>query len=454
MTGRDLVLAALKRQPTPRVPWVPFTGVHIGSLKGVTAEALLKSADLLVACGEEASERYQPDGQPVVFDLQVEAEILGCELQWADDAPPAVKSHPLAVGYEVLEDLEMPQPRSGRLPVILEAMRVLKQRIGQDTALYGLVVGPFTLALHLRGTNLFLDMFDQPEAVGELMHFCRQVTEVVAAYYIDAGMDVIAVVDPMISQISAEHFQQFVSKDATHIFDFIRQKGAYSSFFVCGNATPVLEVMAQCKPDGLSVDENVDMVFAKQVADRYAISYGGNIPLTTVMLHGDQADNMQAALELIDSCNGPGFILSPGCDMPFDVKPENVSAITLTVFDPDKARVFVQTHHKQADLAQVELELPDYAHLSRPLIEVITLDSATCPPCKYMVDATREVAKLFEGKIDWVEYKITEKANIVRMQRLGVTNIPTIVINGQPTFASYIPDIATYKREIEKVLQP
>jgi len=452
MTGKELVLAALRRQATPRVPWVPFTGVHIGSLKGITAEELLQSTSLLVACGEEANERYQPDGQPVIFDLQVEAEILGCKLQWATDAPPAVASHPLAAGYDGLKSLQKPQPQDGRLPIILEAMRVLKQKIGDDTALYGLVVGPFTLALHLRGTNLFLDMFDQPEAVQELMHFCRQVTEVMADYYIDAGMDVIAVVDPMISQISAEHFRQFVSEDATRIFDFIRKRGAYSSFFVCGNATPVLEVMAQCRPDGLSVDENVDMVYAKEIADRHQISYGGNIPLTTVMLHGDQVDNMQAALDLIDSCSGSGFILSPGCDMPFNVKPENVSAITLTVFDPEKARVFVETHGKEGVLPEVQVEMPDYANLARPLIEVLTLDSATCPPCKYMVDATREVARLFQGRIDWVEYKITEKENVVRMQRLGVTNIPTIVINGVPKFVSYIPDLATYRREIEKVL--
>ena len=452
MTGRDLVLAALKRQETPRVPWVPFTGVHIGSLKGVDAERLLKSADLLVACGVEANRRYQPDGQPVIFDLQVEAEILGCGLQWAKDAPPAVATHPLASGYEGLKDLALPRPEDGRLPIILDAMRRLKEEIGSDTALYGLVVGPFTLALHLRGTNIFLDMFDQPEAVKELVDFCRQVTERVADYYIDAGMDVIAVVDPMISQISADHFQQFVGEAATHVFDFIRQKGACSSFFVCGNATPVLEVMSQCKPDGISVDENVNMGYAKEIADKYELSYGGNIPLTTVMLLGDQADNMQSALELINACSGPGFILSPGCDMPYNVPPENVSAVTLAVFEPDKARLFIDSNKKDSDAPEVEVEIPDYANLERPLIEILTLDSATCPPCKYMVDATREVVKFFEGKVDWVEYKITEKENIVRMQRLGVTNIPTIVINGKPAFVSYIPDLATYKEEIEKVL--
>ncbi len=453
MTGRELVLAALRRQATPRVPWVPFTGVHIGSLKGVNAEQLLKSADLLVACGIEANQRYQPDGQPVIFDLQVEAEILGCELKWAKDAPPAVATHPLADGYERLGDLPMPRQEDGRLPIILEAMRGLKEKIGHNTALYGLVVGPFTLALHLRGTNLFLDMFDQPETVKELMDFCRRVTEQVADYYIDAGMDVIAVVDPMISQISADHFQEFVSEAAVHIFDFIRQRGACSSFFVCGNATPVLEVMAQCKPDGISVDENVDLGYAKEIADKYQVSYGGNIPLTTVMLLGSPADNMQSALELIDAHSGPGFILSPGCDMPYNVPPENVSAVSLAVFDPDKARVFVQNNKKDRDIAEIEVEIPDYDNLPGVLIEVLTLDSATCPPCKYMVDATKEVAKFFEGNVDWVEYKITEKENIVRMQRLGVTNIPTIVINGRPTFVSYIPDLATYKQEIEKVLK-
>lgn len=441
----------MQRKETPRVPWVPFTGVHIGSLKGLTATELLQSTDALVECSEEANRRYQPDGQPVVFDLQIEAEILGCELKWADDAPPSVISHVLADGYEALSDLKVPGREDGRLPIVLEAMERLKKSIGAETALYGLVVGPFTLAMHLRGTNLFLDMFDNPEKVQELVGFCGKVVRTVSGYYIRAGMDVIAIVDPMISQISAEHFQQFVSKEATRTFDFIRQQGVKSSYFVCGNAGPLLEVMAQCRPDGISVDENVDMKKARAVADEYGISYGGNIPLTTVMLLGDQVDNMKAALELIEQCGGPGYILSPGCDMPYGVKPENVAAITLAVSDPEKARQFVDNNPKE-EMPEVEIELPDYDNLPRPLVEVITLDSATCPPCKYMVDATREVARMLDGAIDWVEYKITEKENVARMQKLGVTNVPTIVINGKPTFVSHIPDLATYKREIEKVL--
>ena len=43
----------------------------------------------------EVNKLYKPAGQPVIFDLQVEAECLGCDLVWADDAPPSVSKHPL-----------------------------------------------------------------------------------------------------------------------------------------------------------------------------------------------------------------------------------------------------------------------------------------------------------------------------------------------------------------------
>ena len=100
---------------------------------------------------------YQPDGLPIIFDLQVEAEILGCDLVWADEAPASVSTHPLSEGG-LLCDCKQPTKESGRLPVILDVMRRSKEAFGHDTALYGLICGPFTLASHLRGNELFMDM--------------------------------------------------------------------------------------------------------------------------------------------------------------------------------------------------------------------------------------------------------------------------------------------------------
>jgi uroporphyrinogen-III decarboxylase len=88
MNGKELLLKALAGEETTRPAWLPFVGCHGGFLIGETATDYLQSADLLVEGLKKAKELYRPDGLPVMFDLQVEAEILGCRLHWADEVPP------------------------------------------------------------------------------------------------------------------------------------------------------------------------------------------------------------------------------------------------------------------------------------------------------------------------------------------------------------------------------
>jgi uroporphyrinogen decarboxylase len=72
-------------------------------------------------------------------------------------------------------------------------------------------------------------------------------------------MDVIAVVDPLVSQISSAHFEDFLSGPYAEIFASIRGRDAFSSFFVCGDATRNIEVMCKTAPDSISIDENVTL---------------------------------------------------------------------------------------------------------------------------------------------------------------------------------------------------
>ncbi len=128
MTGKERIIKTIKGEDVDRVAWLPFTGVHAGSLKGYTATEVLTDADKLVESLLEAHDLYTPDGMPVVFDLQVEAEILGCELVWADDAPPSVKTHPLQENREIPCRCELPEKDKGRIPMVLDAMSRMKER--------------------------------------------------------------------------------------------------------------------------------------------------------------------------------------------------------------------------------------------------------------------------------------------------------------------------------------
>lgn len=407
MNSKKLVLTAIQNKETERTPWVPFVGCHASNLIGVSAKEYFKSSDYIVNGVTKAFELYRPDGLPVLFDLQVEAEALGCDLVYADKNPPSVASHPLEQGKS-LEDLKIPGEEDGRFPVVLEATRAICKILGDKIAIYGLVTGPFTLALHLRGTSIFYDMIDDEEKVHELMNFTQKVCQNTARMYMEAGVDVVAVVDPMTSQISPDHFAQFVSPYVKPVFEYIKSRGKASSFFVCGNAKNNLEEMCKCYPDNISIDENVSLDYAKELCTKYGISLGGNIKLTVTMLLGDPIQNINDAKNCMQIGGKKGYILSPGCDMPFNTPVENVKAIASVVYGEE-----VQFMEVKNDVEDIKVEMPDYTNSDKLIIEIFTLDSLSCAPCQYMVAAVKSAVAGLEDNVQWTEYKIKEKESIV-----------------------------------------
>ena len=453
MTPKELLLKCLNHEETPRAPWVPFAGVHAGKLTGVDAKQFLQDEDAYFNALMEVNKLYKPDGQPIVFDLQLEAECMGCELSWSSDGPPSVASHPLEGEDELVTPCKctIPTKDSGRIPLVLRVMKRMKDAVGDRTALYGLICGPFTLAAHLRGNDIFMDMYDDEDATIEFLGYCTEVAKAMAGYFIEAGMDVIAVVDPLISQISADHFEDFMSKPFSDLFAHIATLGAKSSFFVCGDATRNIEVMCKTDPDSISVDENVDIVAIKAITDKFNVVIGGNIPLTTVMLHGTQQDNMKYAIELINNINSKkNFIVAPGCDMPYNCPIENAIGISQAVLEPEQVSKILENYVAQDD--DIEVELPDYENLEKPFVEVFTLDSTACAACQYMWGAALLEKELYGDKIDLIEYKFTEKVNIARCKKMGVKNLPSIYINGELKFSSIVPPREEFQKAINAVL--
>ncbi|MDN5314001.1 MAG: uroporphyrinogen decarboxylase [Clostridiales bacterium] len=448
MNSKEMVLAAVRNQETERAPWVPFVGCHAAKLIGVNADEYFKSADLIVKGMETAVERYRPDGIPALFDLQIEAEAMGCQLQWAKSNPPAVSSHPLEGGAMSVSELKIPTENDGRFPIVLDAMRRICQGVGQEKAVYGLITGPFTLALHLMGTDIFYNMIDEPELVHELMRFATKVGIETSRMYLEAGCDIIAVVDPMTSQISPDNFSDFVTPYMTEIFDYVRSQDKLGTLFVCGNAKNNIEEMCKCHAHGLSIDENIPLDYVRDMCRKYDISFGGNIKLTVTMLFGTPTDNVNDAMNCMAIGGTKGFVLAPGCDMPFDVPPENVEAVSALVHG--EIADFMESSNP---LEGVEVELPDYSDKSKVYIDIITLDSESCAPCQYMMEAVYAASRKLGDAIVYKEHKIKDKAGVVAMMKLGVSNVPTIVIDGKISFISIIPDESTFMQVLKDAMQ-
>ena len=136
MTPKELLFKCLRHEETERPAWVPMAGVHAGFLKGYAADEVYQDADKLVECLLEVNKLYSPDGLLLLFDLQLEAEIMGCRIQWEKNSPPCVRSHPLEENM-IIPDKKISRDE-GRLPLVIDVTRRIKKEIGDQVALYGL----------------------------------------------------------------------------------------------------------------------------------------------------------------------------------------------------------------------------------------------------------------------------------------------------------------------------
>lgn len=447
MKGKERVLKALNFEAVDRTPWVPYAGVQTANLIGVDAEQYLKNEDYIVNGVLKAVDLYKPDGIPIIFDMQIEAEALGCTLKWAPQNPPAVSSHILE--HLSLSDLKLPVETTGRYPVALNAARKIAEKIGDDVALYALICGPFTLASHLKGTDLFMDMILEPESVHELMKFCTQVAKDFSRMYSKTGIHIIAVVDPMTSQISPGHFSEFVQPYLTELNLYVKSLNLKVTTFCCGDSTKNLELMCQTEADGIAFDENVDLKYAKEIATKYKVSFGGNIPLTTIMLFGSPMDNVKETIKLLEIGAGLGYILSPGCDIPFETPIQNIKAIADYINGDFTSLDMFNTQSTLEENDEVDFEDVDIK-AGEVFIEIVTLDSKGCAPCQYMCETVMKVMPQYGDKLTWRETLIKTRAGIKRTMKLGVSNLPAMLINNEVVFDNIIPTETELIREIEK----
>ena len=455
MNGKERVLKALRFEKTDRVPWVPFTGVHVAKLVGSDAPTLLTCPEVLVDAVTAASERYCADGVCSAFDLQAEAEALGCTLHWPKNNPPAVTGHILAEG-KTLRDLPEFTREGGRLPLFFEATRKLVERIGERIAVFALCCGPFTLALHLRGSGFIMDMIKKPDEAHQVLEYCAEITRRMGEWYLQTGAHVIAVVDPMTSQISPKHFETYVSPYVKPVIDEVKGKGGIVTLFCCGNATKNIELMMRCAPDAIAFDEQVDLAFVRDLAHRYQVCFEGNIPLTTTLLFGSPRECVEDVKNRIATGGNQGYILSPGCDLPYDTPFYNLEAVGRYVAQGEEPADTAGFLSLEEALQQAEESGETFEDVpvepGKVFVEIVTLDSEGCAPCQYMCEAVKNVAPRYPDRLRWRESLIKSAAGIRRTMALGVSTLPTLLINNEVVFDNITPTEEELIKEIDKRL--
>lgn len=137
-SGRQLVSEWERKASLERLPFIPFVHAYAAKLAGETAEDMLwdpgKWSQALIA----ARRLLGYDGIVVNFDPTLEAEALGCEVDWTPESPYI--SQPMSLDAWLDGASREALAGEGRFPVMLETLKRI-QKVEQDAALCVSITG-------------------------------------------------------------------------------------------------------------------------------------------------------------------------------------------------------------------------------------------------------------------------------------------------------------------------
>ncbi len=263
----------------------------------------------------------------VPFDMGVEAEALGCGINYYEDADqilyPTVSAK---VADRVDEwDLQLPDKplEKGRIHVVVDAIKELKETVGGEVAVGAWVLGPYTLAGQLfELDDLFKKSFKKPDAVHRALDVLEVFLIDLAKLYREAGADYMTVREMGGGGdiLSPRMFGSLIQPHLQKIFAALESP---KILHICGDTNLIIEQMADCGADAISVDQKNHLrETRKKLGDDVILL--GNLDPYNILVAGTPEQITETVKDIIDSNVNAVW---PGCDIWPDVPKENMKTL-------------------------------------------------------------------------------------------------------------------------------
>ena len=313
LTPKERLYRALRKQQVDRMPAVCFTQtatVEQMEACGAYWPEAHEDPEKMATLAEAAHTVIGFEAVRVPFDITAEAELFGCTIKAGD-----LKQQPSVIKHSVrnLEDIEKIKDfnlEEGRIGLILQAVKILSEKYGNELPVIGSMIGPFSLAQHINGDAWFGNIFTGEELVPALLDLCSDFNVEYAKAMVRNGADTIAIIDPTASYelIGGEFYEKFALPYQKKIADAMKELDVATVLHICGNTTNGLGIMDKTGVNGISVDQRVDIKTARGNVENAIII--GNLDPVAVLWNGTPDDIAVASTKALDAGVG---LLSPGC---------------------------------------------------------------------------------------------------------------------------------------------
>jgi uroporphyrinogen decarboxylase len=262
------------------------------------------------------------DAAILFSDILVTGEAMGGDLSFTQGVGPK-----FANPVRTLKDVDaLETDVLDRLQYVADAIKVIQQRLNGSIPLIGFAGAPFTVMSYLVEGGSSKDfkltkllMHNQPEVAHKLLAKIAKVTADYLNLQISAGVNAIQIFDSWALALSWNDYQEFSHRYIQEIIANLNRKDIPVISF-CKGSSVFAPIMAEAKPDVISVDWNADLLNIKTSLPA-GIAVQGN--LDPHILYADKPVIKKEILRLFERMRGQnGFIFNLGHgimpDIPFD----------------------------------------------------------------------------------------------------------------------------------------
>jgi MtaA/CmuA family methyltransferase len=329
-SAMDRFRDALNGKPRDRVPLIPMVSAWAAAnFAKLSMAEVSRRPDLIADAHIRAREQTGYDAMFSYADSLYIAEAHGCKVRYPKTGPIA---DPLTVTMTCNEDVyQLPVPdvnSSGRIPQILEVVQRLSDYGKGDLPVLGTFEGAFTSLCRVVEPDRILKLvLKNPFLLEKLLDRVNEFLLRFGRALIEHGANVIFIPEPTgsASMISPATFQRFV---LPRLQALTAQLDAPCILHICGDTSPILELMGQSGADVVSLDQCMNLASARAALP--GLTLGGNVDPIDAFLMGTKEKVVEATRHCLNTAGTSRFVLMSGCGVPPGTSVENMAAFVKT----------------------------------------------------------------------------------------------------------------------------
>ena len=331
ITPKERIEKLFKKEPIDVMP--VFSGMGMVTVQaienmGVRFAQIHTSAEYMARSAMTTAEIFDFDAVIIPYDMCTVPEALGRGASLYENAEeilyPTVPSK-----WETLDEIKIDSDfmTKGRMPLVDEAIRILKSSSDGKFAVGSWVLGPFTMAGQLLELDVLLKgLKKEKKKVERFLSTMTDLVIEVAKHYQDLGVDYMNIreMGSGTDIISPRMWKMLVLNNLRKVFSALRSP---KILHICGSTDMIIELMNECGADAISVDQKNNMAESRKKLGDEVLLLGNFDPYETLVLM--DAPEVE---RVIKTCIDAGIdAVWPGCDIWPEAKRENVETYVRTV---------------------------------------------------------------------------------------------------------------------------